>query len=87
METKYTTGLSQFLLAVLWGIAFVAVAVLSLNMVIILGIATIVLILRHLSDWLIYILGVIVGIVLATLLGVALPDYALLVVIFGSVLF
>lgn len=88
IKQHMTVGsLQSFLLAILFGIALAAVAVLSLNMVIILAISIAVYAIRHLSDWLVIVLGVIVGILLAVALGVALPDYALLVVIFGAVLF
>jgi len=82
-----TGSLQSFLLAILWGIAIAAVAVLNLNMVIVLGIAVAVLFIRHLGDWIVYVLGAIVGILLAVLLGVSLPEQALLIVVLGSVMF
>jgi hypothetical protein len=83
-----TTGsLQTFLLAVIFGIALTAVAVLTLSMVIVLGICIAVYFIRHLNDWIVPLLGIIVGSVLALLLGISLPEQALLVAIFGAVWF
>jgi hypothetical protein len=89
MKQYLNTGsLQSFLLAILFGIAATALALAATpSIVFILVIAVIVLILRHQADWLPYVLGGVVGVLLYMLLGIALPEQALLVVIFGSVWF
>lgn len=75
------------MLAILWGLAAFAIFNTSLSIIVVLGISVLVLVIRHLADWLPYVLGVIVGVLFALLAGIALPETALLIVVLGSVLF
>lgn len=89
MNLKVTTGTVQaFLLAILWGIAATALALgATLSSIIILVVSGIVLAIRHQSDWIATVLGVVVGVLFAVLAGVAIPEGVVLVVIFGAVWF
>lgn len=81
-------SLQTFLLAILFGLGIFALATgASPSMLVILAISVIVMVIRHLGDWIVPLLGAICGILLAVLFGINLPEQALLIVVFGSVWF
>jgi hypothetical protein len=88
IKSYATTGtLQSFLLAVLFGLAAHAVFSTNISILVIMVILVAVLFLRHLQEWIVYLLGIILGVLLAMAFGIALPEAALLVLVIGACLF
>jgi len=75
------------LLSILWGLAVVTMFTKDINVLIVLGIAILVMVIRHYQVWIPYTAGVAIGLILALVFHITLPEAALLIVVFGSVLF